>query len=235
MTRRRACLVIFAASSLQRTWCTAGDRKYGLCIIIAKNDNDFYHLVDDSTRRKRLKTCHKVEELATSDTGRQLSDSYFPINQLPGDVLAEIFIQCLPEVILWPEIEGKSTEDVAPLLLCDGRALAISIPHLWKQLFLPLRPKSNREEAITMTHTWIRRSGELPLTLAVYTMGSCSGDFYNPLLNALINYASRWEHVNFNYFISLPQVGHMPCLRSFNMTTRGKFPFAPCPKLSRIS
>ncbi len=185
------------------------------------------------------KICHKVEELEpTSDTGRQLSDSYFPINQLPGDVLAEIFIQCLPEVKLWPKIQGKSTKDVAPLLLCNvcslWRALALSIPCLWQQLFITFGRKSKRkEEAVSMTHIWIKRSGELPLTLGLTEY--IGDDFRKALLNALVSYASRWEHVNFHHLISLPQVGHMPCLRSFNMTTHGEFPFTSCPKLSRIS
>ncbi|KAF8350988.1 hypothetical protein F5887DRAFT_1124909 [Amanita rubescens] len=208
----------------------AGDRMCGPCTITAKNVDDL--LVEDATRWMHPKICDKIEELEPK--GR---DSYFPINQLPADVLTEIFIQCLPKVKLWPKIKGKSTKDVAPLLLCNvcssWRALAVSMPCLWQRLFITFKREPKRkEEAVSMTHIWIKRSGELPLTLGLteYT----GDDFRQALLNALISYASRWEHVNFHHLISLPRVGHMPCLRSFDMTINN-FPFTSCPKLSRIS
>jgi hypothetical protein len=153
MTRRRACLVLFAASRQRsNVQSRVGDRKWPP--HHRKNDVDFYYLVEDTTKWMH---CHGLEP-----TGRQLSDPYFPINQLPIDVLTEIFIQCLPKIKLWPEIKGKSTMDVAPLLLCNvcssWRALAVSTPCLWQRLFITFRRESKqKEEAVSMTHIWIKR------------------------------------------------------------------------------
>ncbi|KAF8351023.1 hypothetical protein F5887DRAFT_851114, partial [Amanita rubescens] len=61
-----------------------------------------------------------------------------PINRLPQDVLAEIFVQCLPKIEPWSSIKGLSTKDVAPLLLCricsSWRKLVLSVPRLWQRL-----------------------------------------------------------------------------------------------------
>src|SRR6266550_8884824 len=219
----------------------SGYCKYDLCIIITSFD----YLVGDAKWK-----CQKLCQETSGTTLQQPSKdtSHFPINRLPRDVLAEIFIQCLPEVILWPYLSnvGHSTKNVAPLLLCNvcssWRALALSTPRLWQDLFLTFRktmPKS--KEAIDMTHVWIKRSGELPLTLR---LNVCLDDDFQALCEALMNaitsYASRWEHVDFLFRdspISLPQLGDMPCLRTFTMSVRGgytQFPFASCPKLASI-
>src|SRR6266576_18067 len=110
-----------------------GNRKSGLGVVPAKI-------------MTRLITCQDAEE------------SRF--NRLPRDILAEIFVQCLPEVRLWPIICGSSTKDVAPLLLCNvclmWHAVALATPRLWQTLFLGFGggvPKSKvKEEAVAMTH-----------------------------------------------------------------------------------
>lgn len=167
-------------------------------------------------------------------------------NQLPRDILAEIFVRCLPKVSLWPVIDGSSTKDVAPLLLCNvcamWRAVALATPRLWQTLFLDFKramPKSKlMEEAVAMTHIWIGRSGALSLTLSLrvkqYGDNRALGE---AMLNALLNYELRWEHVGF-YDLPIPpsQLEHMPCLRTLIMSAfKGtRFPFASCPKLASI-
>ncbi|KAF8350996.1 hypothetical protein F5887DRAFT_190044 [Amanita rubescens] len=205
---------------------------------------------------KRQKLCQETEGLqyVASGTMQQPSKdtSHFPINRLPRDVLAEIFVQCLPEVILWPRISnvGYSTKKVAPLLLCNvcssWRALALSIPRLWQDLFLTFTktmPKSKlaTEETIAMTHVWIKRSGELPLTLRLYVCsGGGSQTLYEALLNAITSYTSRWEHVEFRFVpspIASLQLGNMPYLRTISMFAVPNDiqpPFDMCPKLARI-
>ncbi|KAF8329935.1 hypothetical protein F5887DRAFT_1002820 [Amanita rubescens] len=176
--------------------------------------------------------------------------SHFLINRLPRDILAEIFVQCLPEVILWPRISnvGHSTKKVAPLLLCNvcssWRALALSIPRLWQDLFLTftkMMPKSkSTEETIAMTHVWIKRSGGLPLTLKLYVHpgGESQALLCEALVNAITSYTSRWEHVEFIFIhspIALPQLGNMPYLRTISMLVPNtQPPFGSCPKLARI-
>ena len=226
----------------------SGYCKCGFCVIITAFD----YLAGDA-KWKRQKLCQEIKELqSTSGTVQQPSKdmSYSPISWLPRDVFAEIFVQCLPEVILWPRLSGlgHSTRNVAPLLLCNvcssWRALALSTPRLWQDLsltFTKTMPKSkSKEETIAMTHVWIKRSGELPLTLRLRIY--LDGDFQalcQALVNAITSYTSRWEHVAFDFAdspISLPPLGNMPCLRTFTMLVLKdtQFPFASCPKLASI-
>jgi hypothetical protein len=98
------------------------------------------------------------------------------------------------------------------------------------------------EETIAMIHVWIKRSGQLPLTLKLYVrLPSCDCQASSEaLLNALINYTSRWEHVQLCFIrrIAIPQLGNMPCLRTFSVTDYGpedvEFPVTSCPELAGI-
>ena len=163
------------------------------------------------------------------------SERVFPINQLPRDILAEVFIQCLLKFENWSSIDsgGLSTERVAPLLLCSvcssWRNLALSVPRLWQSLFLCFSgttPQPETEEVITLIHEWIKRSGALPLTLSLrvvmvhgYLLGIGFPAMVEAVLGAFIQYVSRWEH--FHYMndipITFPEFGNMPQLRSFSL------------------
>ncbi len=83
--------------------------------------------------------------------------------------------------------------------------------------FVQRMPKS--EEAIAMTHIWIGRSGALPLTLSLY-VDERTGQgraLAKALVNALLNYTSRWEHVKFSCLpVPSSQLEHMPCLRTLS-------------------
>ena len=180
---------------------------------------------------------------------------HFPINRLPREVLAEIFVQCLPEVEIWPRIAGSATsKDVAPLLLCnvcsEWRAFAHSIPRLWQKLLLRLtsvRQVRREDEVAALTHKWLERSGALPLTLRVeacFLYGDIGGFqvMVTALLFALSHYSSRWEHVDLCFRacppIIFPQPDHMPCIRSLWMMAKdcdsAQLPLS-CPQLTKIS
>ncbi|KAF8350990.1 hypothetical protein F5887DRAFT_189832 [Amanita rubescens] len=201
----------------------------------------------DSTRWKRQELCQEVE--ASDATRQPCGENASRFNQLPRDILAEVFVQCLPEVQLWPIICGSSTKDVrvAPLLICNvcstWRAVALATPRLWQTLFLGFEhamPKSKVEEAVAMTHIWIKRSGALPLTLTLYVARHTGQNkaLAKALVNAFFDYTSRWEHVGFYYLcIPLSQREHMPCLRTLSICAyerSNQFPFTSCPKLARI-
>lgn len=179
------------------------------------------------------------------------------INRLPREVLAEIFVQCLPEVGLWPRIEGRAiSKNIAPLLLCNvcspWRSLAHSIPTLWQTLLLQLtKAKQTKvDEFIALTHKWIERSGVLPLTLRLEACLSSghAGDLggFQTIITALLwglsHYSSRWQHVDICILtcppIIFPQLRHMPCLRSFSVNAKDfsgvQLPLS-CPQLTGIS
>lgn len=208
----------------------------------------------DAKLRRRQRLGRKTKNRA-SGLGRPDGDS--PISKLPREVLAEIFVQCLPEVELWPRITSIATsKDVAPLLLCNvcsaWRAFAHSIPGLWQTLIFRLtnvRQVTKEDEVTALTHKWLERSGVLPLTLRVeacflYDDADIGGFqvMATALLFVLSHYSSRWEHVDLCFRgcppIIFPQLGHMPYLRSFCVMAKdGDSAQIPpsCPQLTRIS
>ncbi|KIK66079.1 hypothetical protein GYMLUDRAFT_158763, partial [Collybiopsis luxurians FD-317 M1] len=90
-----------------------------------------------------------------------------PVRQLPTEILAEIFVQCLPSD--YPVRDPSE----APLLLtriCRGwRRVALDTPWLWRSLhvYLPQNLSSaacsRRIEGVT---AWLERSGSLPTSIS---------------------------------------------------------------------
>ncbi|TFK33498.1 hypothetical protein BDQ12DRAFT_715804 [Crucibulum laeve] len=101
-----------------------------------------------------------------------------PIKALPHDMLAEIFLQCLPD---GPSFDWENRSDVpenAPVLLtriCSSwRALALETPSLWMTLtffadsyIIPSNP-SRCTKAIDLCKTWFSRAKSLPLNYRLH-------------------------------------------------------------------
>ncbi|KAF8351019.1 hypothetical protein F5887DRAFT_190525 [Amanita rubescens] len=185
-----------------------------------------YHDAKQRCRDSYIRADRKYSQ----PTERQPSEYYFPINRLPQDVLAEVFVQCLPKFESWPSIEGRSTEGIAPLLLCrvcsSWRKLVLSEPRLWQRLSLCFIGTSRTEEVIALIHGWIKRSGVLPLALSLRVVVVVYNDLLvframvEAVLGAFVQYASRWEHFHFSkddISVTLPEFGDMPRLRSFTL------------------
>ncbi|KIL67015.1 hypothetical protein M378DRAFT_159972 [Amanita muscaria Koide BX008] len=143
-----------------------------------------------------------------------------PIQRLHPEILAEIFTFCL------------STHDVgtnhAPLLLCNvcssWRALAILTPLLWPNLNLRFKSlvDSNMQSVVDGIHTWLGRSGILPLTIRLRYFG-LEVDF-DPVLqvcDALSTYASRWKSLDVEMpgivFASWPNLDAVPLLHTLRI------------------
>ncbi|KAM6495450.1 hypothetical protein JOM56_008156, partial [Amanita muscaria] len=98
-----------------------------------------------------------------------------------------------------------------------------------------------------MADNWIARSGELPLTLRLYTSpwNEKGTAMAKAQLNTFFRYASRWESVDISLFghspVSFPNLkfGLTPLLRKFSYSTSCPvsvpFPFTSCPLLSTIT
>ncbi|KAF5382821.1 hypothetical protein D9757_007311 [Collybiopsis confluens] len=88
--------------------------------------------------------------------------------QLPPEILAEVFAQCLPKY-------GTRDLDEAPLVLTrvcrNWRQIALGTPRLWTSLHVYLPPNlsdvacSQRIEGVT---AWLERSGSLPIRLSFH-------------------------------------------------------------------
>ncbi|KIL67323.1 hypothetical protein M378DRAFT_102473 [Amanita muscaria Koide BX008] len=174
---------------------------------------------------------------------------YFPFHCLPPEIIAEIFVLCVPDIEeVFKSIRPK---DAAPLLLCNvsssWRSLALSIPRLWNELSIRItNPWLNIDLSIAMAESWIARSGELPLSLRVYAYPWAWNDkrqataMVQAHLNTFFCYASRWEYVHIDfmttYAISFPELGPTPLLRKFSYSTSWRnwdpCPFTSCPLLS---
>src|SRR5258707_334235 len=92
--------------------------------------------------------------------------SAFPTNRLPREILAEIFWECVPEIM---ETAWMS-RSIAPLFLCSicssWRALALATPKIWTSVGVLIRnPNMDSLIGAHIINTWLERSGTLPLTL----------------------------------------------------------------------
>ncbi|PFH44936.1 hypothetical protein AMATHDRAFT_72107 [Amanita thiersii Skay4041] len=149
-----------------------------------------------------------------------------PIQCLSSEVLSEIFVHCLEKGTI-----SNSVTD-CPLLLCcvcsSWRTIALHTPRLWTTLdFQPCRTSCTAAEFVEHVHSWIKRSGDLPLKLKLDFGYSFEGlnwhDFADVILAAYLQYTSRWRSVKISFDDThhnamdrvLSNPIHAPRLRSF--------------------
>ncbi|KAJ7680977.1 hypothetical protein DFH06DRAFT_433395 [Mycena polygramma] len=132
-----------------------------------------------------------------------------PIRRLPLDVIAEIFMACLPT-----NRNCVMSAEEAPVLLgriCSSwRAISFSIPRLWAKLHIVepslshngaldiLQPKfAQRVEVAT---AWLNRSGACPLFISLEGpvdrhLIPPSDRNADPFPDVLLSFASRWQAI----------------------------------------
>ncbi|KAJ7080506.1 hypothetical protein C8R44DRAFT_824126, partial [Mycena epipterygia] len=134
-----------------------------------------------------------------------------PARRLPLDVIQEIFMACIPT-----HRNCVMSASEAPVLLgriCSSwRIISLSTPRLWATFHVvePTRPfgdttsplfEKKVEQRLETTKTWLKRSGQCPLSISLQC-GVNSDPYYsaphtNPFLQALIPVAPRWQHISF--------------------------------------
>ena len=209
-----------------------------------------------SDRGQSVYTLAGAEErrkLGLEDTmGRKKAkQSIFPINQLPREILAQIFWHCVPENRDLPRLMSSNS---APLLLCrvcpSWRQLALATPNIWTTVGIIIRTQDADPSAFShVINIWLERSGILPLTLyLVQHLGAGTRlDAYahlKAILSVLYSHSSRWENVTFNWFespeLSLPRLGKLPFLRAFHLFVPSRISICPLfsetpPRLAQLS
>ena len=137
-----------------------------------------------------------------------------PIHSLPFEVLAEIFMFTPPD---WVEVHPKSSLNsefgecesrrrmLNPFVICavcsSWRSIALSIPKLWRQVFvnIPSGMSADRAESKAADVVQrIKRSQSGPLTLYIFCDVSVPLDGTGPetpIVSVLTDYATRWEAV----------------------------------------
>ncbi|KAJ6573533.1 hypothetical protein DFH09DRAFT_1032412 [Mycena vulgaris] len=157
-----------------------------------------------------------------------------PVRRLPLDIIQEIFIACIPT-----HRNCVMSASEAPLLLgrvCGlWRTISLSTPRLWSRLHVvePLcisnsalaQFEEKMVQRVETTKTWLGRSGQCPLSIslqcAVHVIDFPSAT--QDLLQALLPFASRWEHISFTTSSSvLATTSHLteadvPMLRLVNI------------------
>ncbi|KAK7038250.1 hypothetical protein R3P38DRAFT_3311439 [Favolaschia claudopus] len=113
-----------------------------------------------------------------------------PIRRMPEEILAEIFLACLPT-----DRDCFMVSSDAPILLgriCRSwRAISLATPGLWASLHIVAPPLKHKSAAprLEAVDTWLARSGQMSLSLSLQS--------YQMFLKRLIPFANRWEHIHF--------------------------------------
>lgn len=129
-------------------------------------------------------------------------------NDLPGEILQEIFSQCLPHpssIHALPRFgcqESFASLRNAPLLLCNvckqWRAVAISSPNLWTTMSVIVR-SGVAVPAPDLVSVWLYRSGALPLNLALYQQNESTANCVvtGHILSLFQRHISQWGDIHF--------------------------------------
>ncbi|KAJ7661523.1 hypothetical protein DFH06DRAFT_1471951 [Mycena polygramma] len=212
-------------------------------------------LVEPSLRLKRLddeiaelqKAMDRVAE--ERDTLRRWMDAHTalisPVRRLPLDIVQEIFIACLPT-----HRNCVMSASEAPVLLgriCSSwRSISLSTPRLWARLHIvePLKlygpadiadlGETKLAQRLETTKMWLGRSAQCPLSISLLGRtddGGLPAPTRTRLLEALIPFAARWQHISFNTQpVALDVISHLtetdaPLLES--VTFQHEYPFPP--------
>ncbi|KAJ7441737.1 hypothetical protein FB451DRAFT_1190924 [Mycena latifolia] len=145
-----------------------------------------------------------------------------PVRRLPLDIIQEIFVACIPT----HRNCAMSAMD-APVLLgriCSAwRAISLSTPRLWSRLHIvePTCPfdsalpvfEDKLAQRLEVTKMWLGRSGQCPLSISLQSTFDRTGftsATQNHLIQALVPFASRWEHITLTSLFSvLATIGHL--------------------------
>ncbi|KAJ7777102.1 hypothetical protein B0H16DRAFT_1504337 [Mycena metata] len=167
--------------------------------------------------------CQNQYSLVNKGGYLRLTTIYRPILALPPEILAEIFIHCLPED------PGSPDPKDAPYLLChvchQFREVAVSIPRLWSSLHVCF---DDLDKYVNFCRngieTWLLRAKSVPLSLILDDdWGRECFSFPSPddtLLPALLRSSGQWRSLTLagslwaNLFESGSLSGKVPLLEN---------------------
>ncbi|KAF5347266.1 hypothetical protein D9756_009983 [Leucocoprinus leucothites] len=132
-----------------------------------------------------------------------------PLNQLPPDLLCEIFHHCLP--IAHNAIMSIHQPPLSLTLVCKKwRHLVYSTPQLWATLHivaapLDFRPIAEKKSKATLDaiNAWLSRSGVLPLSISMYhcatfmTRSRTMNYQVQPYLDIILSHSHRCKSLYF--------------------------------------
>lgn len=126
------------------------------------------------------------------------------INQLPDDLLAEIFASIChadSDQFLGDRYRHKKTTPLVLGSVCSHwRVVVWSNPRIWSHVSLCLSSPSGRYGAqVSLLNEWFQRSGICPLTINIVFQNEedWTNETAQDLINSLLEQAYRWRSINF--------------------------------------
>ncbi|KAJ6511183.1 hypothetical protein C8R45DRAFT_1207875 [Mycena sanguinolenta] len=141
-----------------------------------------------------------------------------PIEFLPPEILAEVFVNFLPTYPGFLLCSGT----LSPLLLCQvcrhWRDIALSTPPLWRNLSIVVQDPDDRQtEKLQLLQTLIERSANCPLSLKLTV--PITSPVNEQFIETIVMHCGRWEHLDvlvpFDCLHLLQ--GEMPLLRELTI------------------
>ncbi|KAK7031033.1 hypothetical protein VNI00_013823 [Paramarasmius palmivorus] len=143
-----------------------------------------------------------------------------PARRLPRDIIAEVFLHCLP-VDQLPTCDASEAPLVLTTVCRSWREIAITTPRLWRAIHFILPPHYEytindkvrelfhlRKEGLQL---WLSRTGSVPLTISCYglpleskpwTIREALTAMYTEYLEILSQYSARWKTL---YLSNIPR------------------------------
>ncbi|KAJ7166294.1 hypothetical protein C8R43DRAFT_189906 [Mycena crocata] len=144
-------------------------------------------------------------------------DSYkYRVLTLPNEIISEIFTHFLPVYPLCPPLTGLLSPTTLACICHKWREIVLSTPSLWRAISFSDGDKT-LPALENIVNSWLCRSGSCPLSIQIHFL---NGSGMNKIIDPIIQYRSRWEHMDF--FLQLPAhllaiEGPMPSLRGLDI------------------
>ncbi|KAJ7200080.1 hypothetical protein B0H12DRAFT_1244514 [Mycena haematopus] len=141
---------------------------------------------------------------------------------LPPEILAEIFLFCLPSCAGLPNIPYPND---APLVLCGvcrlWRHVALTTPQLWSSIYIDPESEFDWDDLesgalyVDLCRVWLSRAQSTPLSLYFYSFMPCG----QPLLELVSGLAQQWQHIEVgsDILFTLPVHGNYPLLEKLRI------------------
>ncbi|KAF8640846.1 hypothetical protein AX17_000494 [Amanita inopinata Kibby_2008] len=159
----------------------------------------------DLIREIALAESEFVQASHRLSSARERLNQLAPINRFPDEVLAEIFLRCVPgRLIFDPQdhtLMTLPTTRLTPLLLSKisrrWRSVALSTPGLWCNIEIFISIKRYHSQ-INILKDWLRNSGDLSLTIilnicAHEDLRFWSADPPAEIAQVLAQHSERWQ------------------------------------------
>ncbi|KAF7315664.1 hypothetical protein MIND_00082000 [Mycena indigotica] len=147
--------------------------------------------------------------------------SPFPFHQLPPELMASIFTNCLPTYPFCAEMVGRKSPAKFMLVCRRWRDIALSTPQLWRAMDIG-SINSRYVSQLSLVSLWLQHSKSMPLSIDADSFTHIEED----TMKALFAHKERWEFVRFQLDMAkYPGLKDTtPLLRSLELNTDSYLP-----------